>query len=313
MSFSIGLVGAGAIGGYLAAHLIDAGAQISILARPRTGSAIRSEGLRVATGGREIVAQPAAVREDPLDIGPVDLLIFTVKGQDTRSAAEAMRPMVGPDTRILTFQNGLYGAETLADLYAPEQVLAGVTYVPAVVEAPGRIRHTGAVTRFVFGPLTGGVAPRIAQDFAALGQQAGLDMVCMDEPGPEIWAKFVMLTPFHLVSCLTRGVLGNWIDVHETRGVYVDAMREVTDVAQACGVTLPEGLVERNLAFSTGTADRGTRASMLDDLERGKPLELDATVGWLLATADRVGVEVPLHRMGYALVKPWAAGRDQVA
>ena len=312
MTISIGLVGAGAIGGFLAAHLCDAGAEVSVLARTRTKDAIDADGVVLHSQDRTITARPKLVSDDPARIGPVDLVLFCVKGQDTEATAAAMRPMIGPDTHILTFQNGLFGAETLARAFEPERVLAGVTYVPATVEAPGRIRHTGAVKRFVFGPFLPGAPGPIAQDFAALGTRAGLDMTLLDAPMPEIWAKFVMLTPFHLVSCMTRGALGDWIGVAETCDAYVAGMREVAAVAAACGVALPEGLVERNLAFSRETADPGTRASMLDDLERGRRLELEATVGWLISTAERVGVEVPLHRLGYAMVKPHAAG-DQVA
>lgn len=308
MSLSIGVVGPGAIGGFLIAHLCDMGAKLSVLARPGTRDAIRMNGIWLKTGGREIVVTPECVTDDAEEIGPVNLILFTVKGQDTISAAESMRPMVGPETRILTFQNGLYGVETLAGMFGPHQVLAGVTYVPALVEAPGRIRHTGVVKRFIFGPYVPEAASPICTDFARFGARAGLDLAYMEAPMPEIWAKFAMLTAFHLVSCMTRGALGDWIDTPETRAVYVQAMEEVVAVATACGVVVPAGLVARNLAFSVETADPSTRASMLDDLERGRALELEGTVGWLIATAGRVGVDVPVHCLGYAMLKPRIAG-----
>ncbi|MDG1009942.1 MAG: 2-dehydropantoate 2-reductase [Amylibacter sp.] len=308
MSLSIGVVGPGAIGGFLIAHLCDMGAKLSVLARPGTRDAIRMNGIWLKTGGREIVVTPECVTDDAEEIGPVNLILFTVKGQDTISAAKSMRPMVGQETRILTFQNGLYGVETLAGMFGPHQVLAGVTYVPALVEAPGRIRHTGVVKRFIFGPYVPEAASPICTDFARFGARAGLDLTYLEAPMPEIWAKFAMLTAFHLVSCMTRGALGDWIDTPETRAVYVQAMEEVVAVATACGVVVPAGLVARNLAFSVETADPSTRASMLDDLERGRALELEGTVGWLIATAGRVGVDVPVHCLGYAMLKPRIAG-----
>ena len=308
MSMSIGVVGPGAIGGFLIAHLCDMGAKLSVLARPGTRDAIRMNGVWLKTGGREIVVTPECVTDDAEEIGPVNLILFTVKGQDTISAAESMRPMVGPETRILTFQNGLYGVETLAGMFGPHQVLVGVTYVPALVEAPGRILHTGVVKRFIFGPYVPEAASPICTDFARFGARAGLDLTYLEAPMPEIWAKFAMLTAFHLVSCMTRGALGDWIDTPETRAVYVQAMEEVVAVATACGVVVPAGLVARNLAFSVETANPSTRASMLDDLERGRALELEGTVGWLIATAGTVGVDVPVHCLGYAMLKPRIAG-----
>lgn len=309
MALKIGVVGVGAIGGFLTACLSDAGQDIRVLARHKTRDAIRENGLRLFTQGRDILVRPTVVTDDPDEIGPVDLILFTVKGQDTAVAAETMRPMVGKDTKILSFQNGLFGVEQLAGMFGAGRVLAGVTYVPAVVQERGVVRHTGAVNRFVFGPFdTAEASCPVSNAFAAIGSDAGLDMVLLDQPMPEIWAKFVMLTPFHLMSCMTRLPLGGWIDVADTRGMYRAAMQEVADVAAACGVTLADNLVARNLSFSTETADRGTRASMLDDLERGRPLELDATVGWLIETARRVGVKTPIHDIGYAMLKPHQYG-----
>jgi 2-dehydropantoate 2-reductase len=256
---------------------------------------------------------PELVSDDPARIGPVDICLFTVKGQDTAAAAAAMGPMIGPDTRILSFQNGLAGVEALADAFGAQRVLAGVTYVPAAVEAPGVVRHTGAQSRFVFGPFTPGAGAPADAAFAEAGRAAGLEMVHLADPMPEIWAKFVMLTPFHLICGMTRSPLGAWIDVAETRALYRVGMEEVAAIARARGVVLPDGLVARNMAFSVDTADRRTRASMLDDLERGRPLELEATVGWLVRQARALGVAAPFHEMGRAVLLPHVGGGAQTA
>jgi 2-dehydropantoate 2-reductase len=309
MSLRIGVVGAGAIGGFLTAHLCEAGYSVSVLAREQTRDALRKNGLRLSSGGRDIIVRPEQVSEDAAQIGNVDLILFTVKGQDTAAAAAAMRAMIGPQTKILSFQNGIFGVETLAEMFGRDAILAGVTYVPAVVQSLGVVHHTGAVKRFVFGPYAPDAPPcPIAQAFAEAGRAAGLEMVLLDAPMPEIWAKFVMLTPFHLVSCMTRLPLGGWIDTDATRAVYRSAMEEVVHVAKACGVAVADTLVARNIAFSVETADRGTRASMLEDLERGRPLELEATVGWLVRTARRHGIKTPVHDIGYAMLKPSAEG-----
>lgn len=313
MGLTIGVVGAGAIGGMLAARLIDAGQTVRILARTRTLAALRADGLTLRSDGGTVTVVPDMATDDPAQIGPVDVCLFTVKGQDTAAAAAAIGPMVGPHTRILSFQNGLAGVEALADLFGPARVLAGVTYVPATVEAPGVVRHTGAQSRFVFGSFASGADAPADAAFAAAGRDAGLDMVHLSDPMPEIWAKFVMLTPFHLICGMTRSALGGWIDVPETRALYRAGMEEVAALARARGVALPEGLVERNMAFSIDTADRRTRASMLDDLERGRPLELEATVGWLVRQARALGVAAPFHDMGYAALKPHAGGAPQAA
>jgi 2-dehydropantoate 2-reductase len=308
VTLRIGLVGAGAIGGFLTAHLTRAGALVHVLARGGTLAAWRDRGLTLTDDAGAFTVRPAQVAGAAGEIGPVDLILFTVKGQDSVIAAESMVPMVGPDTCILSFQNGLAGVEHLAARFGAARVLAGVTYVPASVPEPGQVRHTGLVRRFVFGPLAGPV-PGAARRLADLGQAAGLEMTLRDDPMPEIWAKFVMLAPFHLVSALTRLPLGGWIGVPETRAVYAAGMEEVAAIARASGVVLPDGIVQRNLDFSVTTADPRTRASMLDDLDRGRPLELEATVGWLVARAAALGVPVPVLGMGRALVLPHAGGQ----
>ncbi|APE42383.1 hypothetical protein BOO69_02350 [Sulfitobacter alexandrii] len=309
MTLRIGIVGAGAIGGFFAAHLGQAGAEIRLLARGATLAALREKGVQLEHDGGRIHMEPTVVSDDPAQLGPVDILMITVKGQDTAAAIANLDPMIGPETRLLSLQNGLAGLEVMADTYGADRVFSGITYVPAGVTEPGQVRHTGAVTRTLFGPYVAGAAHPNGPRLAELGAAAGLDMSYLEEPLPEIWAKFVMLAPFHIVCALTRAPLGAWIDCSETREVYRAAMAEVAALARARGVDLPADIVDRHLAFSVSQADRRTRASMLDDLERGRATELEATVGWLVREARRLSVPVPVHDMGYALLKPLSAGR----
>lgn len=308
MTMRIGVVGAGAIGGFLTAHLTRVGGSVHVLARGATLAAWRDRGLTLTDDAGSFTVQPVQVAGAAADIGPVDLILFTVKGQDSVAAAEAMAPMVGPNTRMLSFQNGLAGVEHMADRFGADRVLAGVTYVPATVPEPGQVRHTGPMRRFVFGPLAGPM-PDQANVLAELGTAAGLDMLVRDNPMPDIWAKFIIQAAFHLVSGLTRLPLGGWVGVAETCQVYASAMEEVAVIAVAMGVALPEGVVQRNLDFSRNTADSRTRASLLDDLERGRPLEMEATIGWLVAKARHLGIPVPVLEMGRALLLPHQAGQ----
>lgn len=125
---------------------------------------------------------------------------------------------------------------------------------------------------------------------------------------PEIWAKFTMLTAFHMISALTRLPLGGWFGCTETAALYERAMQETAAVGRARGVALAPDLVAANMAFSRDKADPRTRASMLDDLERNRPLELDSTIGWLVRAAQACDVPVPVHEMGLALLLPHLHG-----
>lgn len=305
----VGILGAGAIGGFFAAHLARAGAELRVLARGATLAALRRNGLVLDHDGGKIRIWPGAVSDIPRDLGPVDILIVAVKGQDTAGALAHVGPMIGPETRLLSLQNGFAGLEVMADVFGENRLLSGITYVPASVLAPGHICHTGPVTRTIFGPYATKAAHAHGPALAELAQTAGLDVSYVAEPLPEIWSKFVMLAPFHFVCALSRAPLGQWIDCPETQGVYRAAMAEVAAVARARGVMLPPDLVERHMAFSLTQADRRTRASMLNDLEQGRATELEATIGWLVRTARQLAVPVPLHDLAYALLKPLAGGR----
>lgn len=311
LTLNVGILGAGAIGGFFAVHLAQAGANVQVLARGATLEAVRLNGLVLDQDQGQLKIQPNAVSNKAEELGPVNFLIVAVKGQDTAGALADIGPMVGPETRLLSLQNGFAGLEIMAETFGADRVLSGITYVPARVLAPGHICHTGVVTRTIFGPYKQGAGHARGPELAKLMRSVGLDVSYMTEPLPEIWSKFVMLAPFHIVCALTRAPLGQWIDCPEARGVYKGAMAEVVAVAHAYGIALPSDVVERHMAFSLTKADRRTRASMLDDLEQGRTTELEATIGWLVRIARQLSVPVPLHDMAYALLKPLAGGRDQ--
>lgn len=297
-------MGAGGIGGFLACRLAGAqAAEVAVVARGAHLEAIRRDGLRLLSQKGDVVARLAA-SDDPAALGPADLVVFAVKGYDNAPAAEAIAPLIGPGTRVVSFQNGLAGVDLLAERFGPERVLAGVTYVPAVIEAPGTVRHTGPVDRFVFGALDPAGQPAV-DALAGAGRAAGLAVEPVADPLVHCWHKFVMLAPFHILSTLTRKPLGGWIDVPESRDLYVAAMGEVAAVARARGVAVADDIVETNLRFTLEVADRGTRASMLEDLERGRRLELETLAGAIHRDGLRLGVPTPAISAGYALLKPY--------
>lgn len=308
MAKKIGIVGAGAIGGFFGAKLVAAGYDVFVLARGKNLDVLAAEGLSVYSDTGDVTVKFAAVSDKAEALGQMDAVIFTVKGQDTAKAAEDMWPMIGPETEIISFQNGLSGVERLVELFGEHRVSAGITYIPAVIDAPGQLRHTGKVTRSVFGPYT----PRdmtLHGELAAALQAVGLELKALDEPLPAVWEKFVVLTPFHIIGCLTRMSLGQWIVNPEMQELFLQAMLEVCAVGMRKGVAISSNIAQKQVEFCQTQADPGIRASMLEDLERGKPLEIDSTVGWLCTEGKRLGVPTPIHDMCYALLTPYRDGK----
>ncbi len=308
----IAVMGAGGIGAFAGARLSIGGADVRLIARGRHLGAIVSDGLTVLSGLGDVTLRlPAS--EDPAAVGPVDLVLVTVKGRDTPAAVDAIAPLMDSGARALTFQNGLDGVERLAARYGAERVIAGVTYVPAEIERPGVVRHVGAVRRFVFGEWAGAPSERMRR-LSEIGTAGGLDMAPVPDAPAALWSKWVMLAPFAALACLTRLNLGAWIAVPETRALYARAMAEMAALAEASGVALPADVVATNLRFAVETADPATRGSMLSDLERGKPLEIDALIGDAVRRGARLGVDMPVLALAAAVLSPHALGRTpQVA
>ncbi|MEO1194013.1 MAG: 2-dehydropantoate 2-reductase [Pseudomonadota bacterium] len=303
----IAVMGAGGIGGYLAARLAAAGHQLFLIARGSHLAALQSQGLTLRSELGDVQAIPAGVSDDPAAFGPMDYVIFTVKGQDSEAAAAALAPLVGPQTTAIGFQNGLSGLEALGEAIGIDKVLAGVTYLPAVIEAPGVIRHTGSVDRFVFGEQSGPASPRVTRLAEAL-QQAGVSAEAVPDALAACWHKFIMLAPFSGLSALTRADLGDWRSVPETFALYRAGMEEVAALARAKGVPIAADIVETNVAFTLEKADPRTRGSMLSDLERGRPLELESLSGYVAREGARLGVATPVNAMIYGCLKPFVAG-----
>lgn len=299
---------AGGIGGYLAARLLAAGtAEVAVVARGAHLQAIRSQGIWLESALGDFRGQPAVAAATPREVaqacGTPDAVIFAVKGYDTLSAAEAMAPLVGPDTAVISFQNGVAGLDLLAARFGRERVWPGVTYVPAVIDRPGVIRHTGRQNRFIFGPWGGGEEPR-ARRLAEAMVVAGIEAIASPRALVEAWHKFVMQASFSSLSCLTRLPLGRWIHLEGLRELYRRGMAEVAAIARARGVPVDADIVERNLAFTLERADPEIRASMLEDLERGRPIELESLAGHAHRLGGELGVPTPVNTLFWQLLQP---------
>ena len=151
----IAVMGTGGVGGYFGGRLAAAGEDVSFIARGAHLAAIQKHGLRITSALGDATIAPAEASDDPAAIGPVDIVIFTVKLYDTEAAAEAIRPLIGPETGVVTFQNGITGADVLADRLGAEHVMGGVAKIAAVIAEPGVIRHTGTMASWTARPRPG--------------------------------------------------------------------------------------------------------------------------------------------------------------
>ncbi len=302
-------IGAGAVGGYYGALLARSGQDVSFIARGSHLEAIKQHGLKILSTavGDFVVHTPA--ESDPARIGPVDVVVLTVKTYDNDTAIPLIRPLVGPRTTVLTLQNGVDSADELLAAMGEGHVIAGATYIATAIESPGVIRQTGSHRRIVFGECVGKpteVSERV-RAIEGLMKNADIHAEAVPDARPHIWEKFVYLAPLAAFTGAARLPIGPiWADADSQRA-FLDTVEEVAAVAGGYGVFFPEGLRQRVKAY-VDTIPPTMRSSLLIDLQQGKRTEVESLPGSVVRRGRAVGVPTPMMAALYAVLKLHANG-----
>ena len=290
----VAVMGSGGIGGVLGGRLQATGQDVRFIARGSHLAALQGEGLRLLSPNGDLHLPSVQVTDDPASIGACDVVVFAVKMPDAAAAAKSITPLVGPDTLVAPYLNGVEATDILIDAVGRAPVVGGVAYISAAIDRPGVIRQTGTFQRFVHGELDGSQSDRLAAWHQALSA-AGIESQVTDAIEREVWRKFILLAAHSGVTSLTRRPIGDVRDHPDTMTLAGSAVAETAAVAAARGVGLPNDVVAQTMATIEGMpADM--KSSMLVDLERGKPLEL----AWLSGAVARLGqahnVPTPSHQ-----------------
>jgi len=303
----IAILAAGGVGGYFGGRLAAAGHDVSFLARGAHLRALRDNGLRVESVLGDLHLAAVSVTDDPVAIGPVEAVMLAVKLWDLDQGAAACKPLIGTNTVVVPFLNGVTSVGVLSDHLGAEHVAGGVAHIAAVIGAPGVIRHAGTMAKLTVGECDGGNSARMDRLLAAFGD-AGIDHAQSDDITRTIWEKFVFLSALSGLTALCRQSVGPIRGDDDARALFEGAVAETTAVGRAEGVNLAEDTVAKTLAFTDGLPD-GMKASMLHDLENGRRLELP----WLSGTVVRLGrdhgIPTPVHSAIYGALKFYAAGQ----
>ncbi|HEX9821427.1 MAG TPA: 2-dehydropantoate 2-reductase [Methylomirabilota bacterium] len=300
------VVGAGGVGGYFGARLVRAGVPVTFLARGAHLEAMQRDGLRVrsAADGEWVVKVEAVA--DVAGQPPADAVLFCVKSFDTETAAAAIRPVVGPDTAVVSLQNGVDNEDTLARVLGPGHAVGGVAYVFAGIESPGVIVHR-LLGRVVAGELDGRPSARLERLRETL-TTAGVPAEISPDIRRVLWQKYLMITAQAGMTALARAPIGVLRAVPETWRMYRAIVEELAALARASGVSLADDAVEAVVQAAEGLAPHAF-SSLHDDLVAGRRLELEALHGHAVRLGERLGVPTPMVSAVYAALKPHAAGR----
>ena len=297
----IAVMAAGGVGGYFGARMAAAGHEMYFIARGAHLDAIRKNGLKVESTLGNLHLKDAKVTDDPAEVGPVDIVLFAVKLWDTEKAAAQAKPLIGPETRLITLQNGVDSVERIAPILGADHVVGGIAYLATVISAPGVISHTSPFAAMQCGRIDAKPDARLAA-FADAAKAASVDIKISDRINRDRWEKFVFLVALSGMTSAARSTLGPVMADDETRAFYRTLMAETLAVGRAQGVPLSEDYIEERMKFSEA-APKGLKASMYHDLERGNRLELDWLAGTVVALARKTGVPVPANEAVYTLLK----------
>ena len=303
----IAFMGAGGVGGLIGARLAHAGCDVSFVARGAHLAAMREHGLRLESQVENVHLVKVRVTDDPGTLGPVDLVIFSVKLWDTDKAARAILPLIGPETGVISLQNGVVKDDILRPIIGAKALMGGVAYMGTAIARPGVIQHTGTVQKVVFGEYDGRRSKR-ADALLEWCRKAGLDASISDDIRRTLWEKFAFLVAMAAVTATMRLPIGPIRSHPLTREFYLDAMREAAAVGRAHGVRLPEDFAEERMAF-VDTLPATMTASLHHDLERGNPLEVEWLSGSVVDLGAAVGVPTPIHRAARDILILHASGR----
>jgi 2-dehydropantoate 2-reductase len=302
----IAVMATGGVGGYFGARLAAAGEDVHFIARGCHLEAIRERGLRVESAGGDLRIHPAHATDKPGDIGAVDIVIFAVKLWDTEAAGALCKPLLGPDTAVISFMNGVDSEDRLIPLLGRDHVMGGVAYIASTIAEPGVIKHTGSMARIAFGELDGKRSAR-GERFLAACVATGIEAKLSDNIVRDLWGKFALLASFSGVTCLTRKPMGPIRAEPATRELLVDAVREVIALSAAKRVDLGADFLEKQKAVMANMPAE-MKSSMLVDLERGNRLELNWLSGAVARMGDEAKVATPIHHFIQTALKLYEMG-----
>jgi 2-dehydropantoate 2-reductase len=305
----IAIMGSGGVGGYFGARLAAAGQDVTFVARGAHLEALRTRGLRVRSPKGDLDLRDVRATDDPASIGPVDMVLFAVKLYSSEAAAHAIAPLIGAGTGVVTLQNGVDSVEVLTRAVGRPHVVGGVAYVASVISEPGVIVHT-AMDQLIFGELDGHRTSRVMSLHEAC-VASGFNATISDNIEVDIWSKFVRLTVFSGMTAATRLPMGPLRADPEIYAMLLSAVDEGVAVGTAKGIVFAPNLMNELTAMVQGLPPQA-KSSMLEDLERGKPLELPWLSGAVVRIGREVGVSTPIHQFIATVLKPYVNGRPRV-
>ena len=305
----IAAMAAGGVGAYFGARLQAAGHEVFYIARGAHLDAIKKNGLKIESAHHgDLHLTDVKATDDPATVGPVDVVLFAVKLWDTEKAAEQTMPLLGPDTRVVTLQNGVDSYERIAPIVGSARAIPGVTYVVTVIDRPGVIKQASTFQSIICGTHDGRPDANLSA-FVDAAKTAGIDITQSGNVQRDRWHKFIFLTGTSGATAVTRTTMGPILEDPDMRAMFHNIMRETLAVGRAAGVDVDPGYADERMTFADSHVPAGMKASMANDLDRGNRLELDWLAGRVSQLGKELNVPTPVNDTIYAALKRYRMGK----
>lgn len=304
------VLGAGGVGGYFGGRMVEAGADVTFLVRPKRAAAIARDGLRISSPYGNAKLKVKCVTQT--EVKPeYDVVMFTAKAYDLASAMDAIAPAMGGKAVVLPFLNGMAHMQVLDQRFGRDQVLGGVAYIAATLSSDGEVRQLADFQRIVFGP-------RAASQKAACNVLSAVlagvkfDWKQLEDIEQAMWEKWVMLATIAGITCLMRAPVGDIVATGSGEKLTLALLAECAAVARAAGFPPGDAAMAnyRGMATAKGSF---FGASMMRDIESGGAVEGDHILGALLALARKHGLETPMLEVATTHVEAYTARRAREA
>ena len=302
------IVGAGALGGYFGARLMQADRDVTFLVRPRRAAQLAKTGLVVKSklGDAHFPSPPIVLAENIA--GPYDLILVGCKAYDLAPTMESFAPAVGPGTAVLPYLNGMKHIDSLSERFGKERIIGGLALISATLDDQGIVLHLNEAHTLTYGELDGASTPRmaaIAQAFAGANFDARTSHTIVHE----LWEKWVFIASLAGTTCLMRALIGD-VERAGAADIALGIFEECSAIAASQGHPPRTAAVERGRTM-VSTPGSTLAASMMKDIERGGKIEGEQIIGDLLSRGRAAGVETPLLRVVHAHLKSYEARRER--